>query len=355
MSDMPYPFVTELLFRAKHLNLEALSVSPIFRLWRIEKLEPDIVMTQLRSALEDRSLSSAEKLKLGFLIGYSWPLHYHPRTEELLLLAKSHIGESHVAESMLLWGKLSSFYLRSNQLSRAIDELTLALIWAKRHAKKEDIIPMMFWASLIFIRLKRPGEIASFSKAVLAFTDAEDDSHFRQGSEYTLAISQMMVGNHKNSQGLLEKAYKKIYTGRSRLDTWNQAGAVQWFAQLAYEKNDIQRADKLNALSGELNQNDKHEILVARNCLLRYKLALANDALSAASTLAEELVHYQDTASNDLDAELNNKITQIRVTSQTKKFLPPQCSVSFSTSEPAILRLQESFQGCMQSFMRPSA
>lgn len=355
MSDLPYPFVTELVFRAKHLNIEALSVSPIFRLWRIETLDTDIVMTQLRSALDDRSLSSAEKLKLGFLIAYSWPLHYHHRTEELLLLAKSHISESHVAESMLLWGKLSSFYLRSNQLSRALDEVTLALRWAKHRTKKDDIVPMIYWANLIFIRLKRPREIACFSKAVLVLTDAEDDSPFRQGSEYTLAISQMIVGNHGKSQSLLENACKKIYTGKSRMDGWNQTGAVQWFAQLAYEKNDIQRAENLNALSVELNQNDKHAILIARNRLLQYKLALANNTLNSANTLAEELVHYQDTTSNDLDADLNDEITQIRVAKQPKKLLPPQCSASFSASEPDILRLQQSFQGCMQSFLRPSA
>ena len=353
MNEQPYPLVTELLYRAKNYSIEALSISPIFELWRIESLDIDIVMAQLKSGLESDSLSAADKLKLGFLIGYSWPLHYHPRTEELLLLAKTHIHENYVAESMLLWGKLASFLFRDNQLKRALDEITLAFKWAKHRANARDIVPFMHWSTLIFVRLNRPQDIATLAKAILTFSDAEEDSHYRQCSELSLAMSLLDEGLLDKSHSLLEHTCNRINAGTSRLCTWNQAGAVHCLAKIAYKKNDLQSAEKLSSLSMELNENDQHEILKARSKVLRYKLARVNNASQSASALLEDLAYYQDNLADDIDIKLNDDITRIRLAEQKE---PQPTVLDDSTAyeiEPEILKLQQSFREYMHACMYP--
>jgi len=351
VNTQPYPFVTDLVFRAKHHSIEALSVSPIFGLWSIEKLDTNTVISQFQAELEGNSLTAAEKLKLGFLIGYSWPMHHHPKTEQLLLLAKAQINDSNIVESMLLWGKLASFYFRSNQLTRALEELTLALNWAKFRVKSKDIIPFMHWTTMIFVRLNRPQYVASLANTMLKFTNAIEEPHYYQSSEYLLAISLFEEGKLSQSQQLLEQACEKTQSGTSRLCGWDQIGSTHKLAQVAFEQSNIKYAEKLNAQSMELNQSDNHELLNARCQLLQYKLECARDSNNSASALADELEHYQDYTNDDVDFKLDKEITQIRVNRQAEKK-----QVSLTTSpdyghEAEIAKLQQSLQQYIHSTM----
>lgn len=312
MGEMPYPFVSELLFRAKNHSINSLSTIPITQLWRIESLEPDVVMTQLSCLLKSTKLSSCVKLKLGFLIGYSWPLHHHRETENLLICAKNHIDERHVAESLLLWGNLASCYLRDEKVSQALSELTQAFKWATTRAQMDDLAPLLNWATLIFIRLNRSQLSYKLSNIGLILGNAEDDSHSRQCLEYVRAVSQIRLGNSNAGLPQLLALQQKINSGNTQLDKGNQSGVIQQLAQLALDNKDTKETERLLLLSEELNQDNRHTLMEARIQHMRFKLALLREDRQTAAELAAALISYQDNESEDLDIVLKQQITQIR-------------------------------------------
>lgn len=348
-----YPFVSELLFRAENHDINRLSMIQINQLWRIEPLEPDVVMSQLADLLDSPTLSSSNKLKLGFLAGYSWPLHHHKNTEHLLLHAKTQINSRHVEESLLLWGNLASLYLRDNQIQRAIQELTQAFHWAKGKSNNHSIAPLLSWAAMIFIRLNRPTEILHFACAGLAVSEQLQHRTFRQHCEYAKAIAMMNLGKSAESFTRLKPLEKEISSGKALLDLGNQSGAIQRMASLAFDLGDRQKALYLLEFCKEINQTGRHTIVDARLLLLRHKLAQANDDARAASDASEQLAYYQDHAPNDLDVLLDQEITKLRYCGQTPQ--PTQVHVPTDLDlEQSIQQLRISSSACIKPLLMPA-
>lgn len=351
--NRPYPFVSDLLFRAKHHSIDSLSTTPITQLWRIESLDPSTVMQQLGSHLEGPELSTPQKLKLGFLIGYSWPLHLHSKTEYLLLRAKTRIDARYPAESLLLWGNLASYYLRSHQVPQALQQLSQAFEWANHKAEATDLQPLLEWASLIFTRLNRPRESLRFANARLALSDDEQQTNFRQSCQYARAVSLMRTGDIDGSLSQLELLEQKISSGTAQLDIGNQAGVVHRLAQLHFVSADSKKTEHCIGLSKELNQLNMDTLLNARLKLQSYKLAACQNNKSKTSSLREELAHYQDSESSNLDVCLSQQITHIRQPKPTQRPIPTHTLASDTAVEEAIQQLHHRFGSCLRSLQLP--
>lgn len=348
MIDTPYPFVSDLLFRAKNHSISSLSATPITRLWNTEFLNPDIVMKQLESLLESATLSAPVKLRLGFLIGFSWPLHYHKNTENILLCAKKHIDENHPAESLLFWGNLASFYLRCHRIPLALEQLSQAFEWATGRATVSDLSPLIEWAILIFIRLNRPKDSFHFANVGRAINN-QVQPYYHQNCEYARAASLMRMGNDKDSTLQLEYLRHRILQGNTHLATGNQVSVLHCLAQLSFGRADDNKTEHLLDLSDELNQLERIPLLEARLQLMRYKLARSRNDIKKVSTLFEKLAHYQDHERCDLDVLLSQQITLIRNNKAPVQSREIQVKVYEPSLEGSVLALHHQFNTCLDS------
>lgn len=312
MDEFRYPLVSELVYRAQNHDIKKLSLIPIGQLWQIDPVEPGAVLKQLSRALDDPNLDAGERLKLGYLAVYSWHIHYHPYTENILLRTQQAIDPKFPEESLLFWGVMAGYYLRKNEVIRALQNLSSAFNWAANNAKIDDIFPLLSWTILCLSRINSQTTAFQISEWALQQSKKLEDSHRVQCFSYSRAHTLLRMGNYKDCQSSYETLYQHILAGTDVFGHSNQVGVVNGLAKIALANHRIGDAERLLAFSNELNSQTKESLLLFRNLVLESEFHLAKSDKKKAHDGFAALSAHRDSNAFDLDIPVELQVLQLQ-------------------------------------------
>lgn len=350
MEDFRYPLVSELLFRAQNNDVTALPFTPIGQLWHIDSVNTGDVLLQLEAILCSRELSTADRLKLGFLIAYSWPLHCHPKTHDLLLIAQGYINRHDVQESLLFWSVLAGYYLRRNQVMRAISNLAVGFDWASKYGSIEDTLPLLNWSIVCFSRLNRQQEALSYSCNALRLAQQLDNPRRVQAFGYARAHTLMRMGNYSDCIDCYEILLKEVTAGTAQFEPTNHIGVINGLAKIAIDARQLKRAENLLHFSAELSAHSSENLLLTRGLILQCELELAKNNNRGAHSCCEALSHHRSTTAFELDIPVEQRAQQLQLHFKIAVVQPKEENTQTAPLELelAIHQLHKSSRRCQQ-------
>jgi|GEM_PF-3399592 len=351
MDDFRYPLVSELLYQAKNHCPSKLSACPIGQLWHIDPVDPAALLTQIHSLLQSEELTPAEQLKLGFLAAYSWPMHYHPKTQDLILTTQSYINAKDTQESLLFWSATVGFYLRQNQILRAFNSLSAAFDWASKYASLTDLFPLLNWSILCFSRTNRQREALQYSNLALELASRFEDSYRIQAFTYARAHTLLRLGNYTDSRGLYENLHRHVDAGTALFEQANHTGVLCGLAKIAIENRQFDDAAYLLGRTQEMLDSNSENLLIFRCLVLQCDFDLATNNKIGARDNLEAFTHHRLTHAFELDipSETQAMHLQQRLRSNCKQPIQATAQPKQSALELAIAQLQKSARQCLST------